>query len=177
MWRVIQHQAQSLLRIKQEKLLVLLSSRRDEKHVEDVLMMHALFTPFPWSYSVLPGGAFLRLLHLFPLINWTYSDNLCETSCNLATGCTEPAGLFETAHIWQSLWKLRWLKLAQLFKILKIFPLSVIPCLPHRFILLTCSAMLKLDSRYFKLCFVISFRKDSWGFVLLMKPNLNDFTH
>lgn len=121
MWRVIQHQVQSLLRIKQEKLLVLLSSRRDGKHVEDVLMMHALFTPFPWSYSVLPGGAFLRLLHLFPLINWTYSDNFCETSCNLATGCTEPAGLFETAHVWQSLWKLRWLKLAQLFKILKIF--------------------------------------------------------
>lgn len=56
---------QSLLQIKQEKLPALLSFERDEKRVEDVLMVHALFTPSPWSYNKLPGGAFPRLLHLF----------------------------------------------------------------------------------------------------------------
>lgn len=38
---------------------------KDEKHIEDVLMMHALFTPFPWSYNELPRGAFSRVLAPF----------------------------------------------------------------------------------------------------------------
>lgn len=38
---------------------------RDEKHIEDVLMMRALFTLFPWSYNKLPRGAFSRVLAPF----------------------------------------------------------------------------------------------------------------
>lgn len=38
---------------------------KDEKPIEDVLMMRALFTPFPWSYNKLPRGAFSRVLALF----------------------------------------------------------------------------------------------------------------
>jgi len=67
---------------------------------------------------------------------------------------------------------------SDLLKILEIFLFQMFPAyLANSGFVNCCSAVLKLDSRYFKLCFVISFRKDSWGFVLLMKPDLNDFPH
>lgn len=68
--------------------------------------------------------------------------------------------------------------MARLFKILEVFLFQPFPAyLTNAGFANCCSAVLKLDSRYFKLCFIIAFRNDSWGFVLLMEPNLNDFPH